>query len=268
MQPKWELNLGVVRGFNLPEWVIVEENRLRKVLLSHCIGPYNDTGTTLGLALYVEGDDLQLGRGGIKVEPFRKNDIGAQIHIRKADWDIGASAYRCFLWQQVETAINACVETLTRKHIELDPGRLRHDLNLAKAEFCGRDSDLSTPNVALAKEVISVDGEPREEEVSVVVQYQIEGHGRGSDHDKRAAVENLLGNFLEDADLGYCDGGDIGSGTMNVFCFVKPGQGVGKKVIELLRKNNLLDGATIAEEAQGEEQVIWPPDFKGEFQLI
>jgi hypothetical protein len=55
---------------------------------------------------------------------------------------------------------------------------------------------------------------------------------------------------------------------MNVFCFVKPGQDGGKKIIEALRKNNLLEGAVVAETVKGEEAVIWPSDFRGDFQLI
>jgi len=39
MQPKWELNLGAVRGFNLPEKIIAEEHRLRRVLSEHCNCP-------------------------------------------------------------------------------------------------------------------------------------------------------------------------------------------------------------------------------------
>ena len=73
---------------------------------------------------------------------------------------------------------------------------------------------------------------------------------------------------MEEAGLGSCDGGDIGSGAMNIFCLVKPGRNAAKAIIEILRENNFLEGAVIAEGAVGEEKIVWPPDFKGEFQLI
>jgi hypothetical protein len=203
------------------------------------------------------------------LEPFKNNVVCAGVYVREVDWDVPIESFRVFLWTNAAKAIWTCVERLKQDKIQVDESKLKQQLLVVESEFLGGTPE--PEGLATLAEVTTAplnECEDDDEEQRLIVQYQIGGHGGGSNHDKRAAVENLLGEFLEEADLGYCDGGDIGSGTMNVFCFVKPGQDVGKKIIELLRKNSLLDGSIIAEEIQGEEQVIWPPDFKGEFQLI
>jgi len=272
MQPKWELNLGAVRGFNLPEWIIAEEHRLRRALSEHCNGPYNEAGTNLGLALYVEGDNQPLDRGGIKIEPFKKNYIGARIFVRKADWSTDASSYRSFLWQNVEKAIWDCVETLEKKQVSLDVDRLRRDLSLVESEFLGVGLESKSRSNGLESAAIK-DEEPFDETSEnemdrIVIQYQIEGHGNGQDHDKRVAVENLLEECLSEGDLGNCDGGDIGSGTMNVFCFVSDAQKARESIIRSLRSSGYLDGAVIQETVKGVEKVVWPSDFVGEFSVV
>jgi hypothetical protein len=45
-------------------------------------------------------------------------------------------------------------------------------------------------------------------------------HGSTADLDKRVAVEELMNEGLGWTGLGHCDGGDIGSGTMKIFCYV------------------------------------------------
>lgn len=56
----------------------------------------------------------------------------------------------------------------------------------------------------------------RSEVRSIVIQYKIEGHGSSPDLEKRVAVEELMNERLGWTGLGHCDGGDIGSGTMNI----------------------------------------------------
>jgi len=272
MEPKWELNLGAVRGFNLPEKIIVEEHRLRRALSEQCNGPYNEAGTNLGLALYVEGDNQPIGRGGIKIEPFKNNYIGARISVRKADWNTDAPTYRRFLWQNVEKAIWGCVETLDKKQVSVDMDRLRGDLSRVEEAFLGADLESKSRSSSLEpaeiKGEVSFDETSEDEMDRIVVQYRIEGHGNGQDHDKRVAVENLLDECLSEGDLGNCDGGDIGSGTMNVFCFVSDAKKAREPILQTLRDNGFLDGAVIQETVKGEEKVVWPPDYTGEFSVI
>ncbi len=58
--------------------------------------------------------------------------------------------------------------------------------------------------------------------------------------------------------LGYCDGGDIGSGDMNVCCLVVDPFVALNIVVGSLRQNNCLEGATITIETEGDDQVLWP----------
>jgi hypothetical protein len=250
----------------------LQKHRLRRALSEHCNGPYNEAGTNLGLALYVEGDNQPLDRGGIKIEPFKKNYIGARIFVRKADWNTSAPAYRRFLWLNVERAIWGCVEALDQKRVSMDVDRLRRDLSLVERQFVGINVESkSGPNSleAAANQALPSSAElPDDEMDRIVIQYRIEGHGNGQDHDKRVTVENLLEECLSESGLGNCDGGDIGSGTMNVFCFVSDTEKARESILQTLRNNGLLDGAVIQETVKGKEKVVWPPDYVGEFSLI
>jgi hypothetical protein len=270
MEKQWSLEfLESYRGLDIPSGVLAERTRLNVLLMRHCQGPYDKGDTKFGVGLYLEG---AIGRpfdfGGIRLECPKVGPIYGKIYVRKTDWDVPLASYRQFLWTNLESAILACVSKLKKRKAVVEEERLRDELAVVKSEFLRDDFKSGALDPAVKTEAMPVDNFAKDENDRLIVQYRIEGHGRGSDHDKRVAVENLLGEFLEKADLGYCDGGDIGSGTMNVFCFVKTGQAVGKKIIEVLRKNNLLEGATIAKTVKGEERIIWPPDFKGEFQII
>jgi len=99
----------------------------------------------------------------------------------------------------------------------------------------------------------------------LVIQYQVEGMGRTTDLHKRTRVEGAMNECLGWRGLGHCDGGEIGSGTMNVFCFVVNVKTAIPHVLEELRKNELLEGAVVA---VGDPQtVVWPRDFSGTFEI-
>jgi hypothetical protein len=270
MTAQWAFRFGRIYGVEVPDAIRADDIRLKDLLEQYCQGPYDETGVQIGLGVYFEGGGVALKKFGVRVDPFGKDIVSAGIYLKREEWDRPIEEYRRLLWRKVVDAINGCLEKLEKKQIPFDSEMLHKNLLSVESSYLG-----VPPNVEMFKEATddlenSVAEEDEDSEGNrVVVQYRIECHGRGSDHDKRVVVENLLGEFLEEADLGYCDGGDIGSGTMNVFCFVKPGKDVGKKVIEVLRKNNLLEGAVIAEtDDEGGERVAWPPDFKGDFQLI
>jgi hypothetical protein len=271
MDKQWTLELlESYRGMNIPGTVLSEREQLNALLAKHCRGPYDTEETEFGLGTFVEG---AVGRpfdfGGIRLECKKTGPIYGKIYVRKTNWDVPLALYRKFLWTNVESAILACVSKLKKRKTSVDEEKLRSHLRLVEAEFLSDDLKSGALDPRANAEAMSVDKHAMDERRRIVVQYRIQGNGSGSDHDKRVEVENVLGEFLEAGDLGYCDGGDIGNGTMNVYCFVKPRQGVGKKIVELLSTNNLLESAVIAEtDGEGEEQVIWPPDFQGEFQLI
>lgn len=70
----------------------------------------------------------------------------------------------------------------------------------------------------------------------IVVQYRVAGFGGPDDLSKRHRIEDLLGQALESADIGSCDGGDIGSDRRSAE----------EQVVCTLRSHKLLDGAVIA----------------------
>jgi hypothetical protein len=106
--------------------------------------------------------------------------------------------------------------------------------------------------------------------VQLVVQYQIDGMGSVDDLDQRQRVEEVLGECLASTGNGYCDGGDIGSGTMNVFCYVVVPKLAIDSVRTALESEQFIAGATIAvRNEEGETyDVPWPVGFDGEFALM
>jgi predicted DNA-binding WGR domain protein len=63
------------------------------------------------------------------------------------------------------------------------------------------------------------------------IEYMVDGFGTEEDLDKRHRLEEMMDDFLGWSGLGYCDGGSIGSGTMEVGCVVVDFE-IAKKAIE------------------------------------
>ena len=103
------------------------------------------------------------------------------------------------------------------------------------------------------------------EEHIVLVQYQVDGWGTPEDLDRRYIIENLLNEVLGWTGNGNCDGGDIGSGTMNVCSLVVNPYLASRSIVEELRKNNLLEGAVIALERENSFEVLYPENYDKEF---
>jgi hypothetical protein len=82
----------------------------------------------------------------------------------------------------------------------------------------------------------------------LLIQYAISGMGTGKDLDKRHALENRMNETLGWTGLGYCDGGSIGSGTMDVCCFVVDFK-IAQRVVEKdLKKTEFADYSRIYDE--------------------
>jgi len=261
-QPLWE---------DVPEKVRSEGKHLAGILKRIFDTPADVADVRIAINLYLEGrkpSQIPFGSTKVRLDKPIKNIAGARISIGKSEWSMSVATFRQCLWDLVEKALKGCLATLENRGttLEIDEGFLR-DLAQAKAEFLPQGLSSTEPRGTQA--VLAVQHEEPDDKRRLIIQYRIRDHGDAHDLDKRHEIEELLGQFLQRADLGFCDGGDIGSGTMNIFCFVKPKRGVGTKIIEVLRMNNRLEGAVVAETVdEGEEQVTWPPDFKGEFQLI
>jgi len=99
----------------------------------------------------------------------------------------------------------------------------------------------------------------------LVIQYQVDEMGDADDLGKREKVEHLMNECLGWSGLGFCDGCDIGSGTMNVFCFVVDAKKAAPHVVEQLKVNGLIDRAVVAIGMR--PKVVWPAEYKKKFSI-
>lgn len=61
---------------------------------------------------------------------------------------------------------------------------------------------------------------PGDEHAVLLIEYRVDGMGTVSDLEKRVRLEDRMNDALGWTGLGHCDGGSMGSGTMEVFCIV------------------------------------------------
>ncbi len=123
------------------------------------------------------------------------------------------------------------------------------------------------------KELISGGYAPVDSEsmAQVVIQYQIKGMGSAKDLNKAQELEDLMNECLGWTGLGHCDGHDIGSGTLKIFCDVVDGLTSEQVVLDALKQAGQLKGATAARrERVGPDDyvVFWPKEFTGDFDLM
>lgn len=100
---------------------------------------------------------------------------------------------------------------------------------------------------------------------TVLIQYRLETWGAPEDLERRHAIEDLMNNQLGWTGLGHCDGGDIGSGTINVCCLVVDAERAAPVMVRILREADQLEGAVIAQELETGFKVLHPADFEGDF---
>jgi hypothetical protein len=70
-----------------------------------------------------------------------------------------------------------------------------------------------------------------DEHFTLMIEYSVNGMGAESDIQKRQRLENRMNETLGWTGLGHCDGGSIGSGTMEVCNFVVD-YDIAKSIIE------------------------------------
>jgi hypothetical protein len=105
----------------------------------------------------------------------------------------------------------------------------------------------------------------RENLPQLVLQYRLEGWGNTVDIDRRDRIEGLMNEALGWTGLGHCDGGDIGSGTINVFCFVVDAQLGLACILEALNGTGELEGLVVAERRDEDYRVVHPAGHVGKF---
>jgi hypothetical protein len=82
----------------------------------------------------------------------------------------------------------------------------------------------------------------------LIIQYSVEGFGAPEDLDKRYALQDRMDETLGWTGLGHCDGGSIGSDSMEVCCLVVDFN-LAKKVIEKdLKRTEFADYTRIYDE--------------------
>jgi len=59
-----------------------------------------------------------------------------------------------------------------------------------------------------------------EDHYTLLIEFTVDGMGTPEDVEKRTRLQDRMNDFLGWNGLGHCDGGSIGSGTMEVCCFV------------------------------------------------
>lgn len=121
----------------------------------------------------------------------------------------------------------------------------------------------------LAEEQLANGYEELEEEnlVEFVLQYNYEDNDIEEALNKRHLVEDLMNECLGWTGNGHCDGGDIGSGTINIFDFVIDVDKALESTLDELSKNNLIEGVKIAFVNDEEDCVVLYPE-DAEFDLI
>ncbi|MBK05673.1 MAG: hypothetical protein CL920_04575 [Deltaproteobacteria bacterium] len=109
---------------------------------------------------------------------------------------------------------------------------------------------------------------PEEAFSSLSIQYAVEGWGEHGELDKRDEVEHELNECLGWTGNGSCDGGDIGSGTINLFCDVLDPVLATKTIVDSLTMAGLLPGVLIVLSGEDGCDVLWPENYEGSFSIV
>jgi hypothetical protein len=147
-----------------------------------------------------------------------------------------------------------------------------HTIHWGRVGSIGENKDLPSSLLKNAKRAIQKEIQARRDEGyaerknlhGLLIQYRLDNWGNTTDLDRRHKIEDLMNECLGWTGLGHCDGGDIGSGTINIFCFVVDPYAAIVPIVANLRKHGELAGATIALEREDSFEVLYPEDFRGE----
>ena len=86
----------------------------------------------------------------------------------------------------------------------------------------------------------------------------------------RHTTEEFINEDLGWTGLGFCDGGDIGSGEMNIFCYVvDPHLACETILLDLDEPDERYIGTVIAYRDHDEQyHVLWPRDSTDKFSVL
>ena len=98
-----------------------------------------------------------------------------------------------------------------------------------------------------------------DDQATLLIEYPVDGMGTTKDLDKRHKLEERMNETLGWTGLGNCDGGSMGSGTMEVCCFVVDFK-IAKRVIEEdLKDTKFGDYSRIFDESVDPPPVLTKP---------
>ncbi|MDJ0946528.1 MAG: hypothetical protein QNJ30_24015 [Kiloniellales bacterium] len=99
---------------------------------------------------------------------------------------------------------------------------------------------------------------------TVIVEYRIGTWEREEEVEahleRRYEIQDLMDNALGWTGLGHCDGGSIGSGTMEVCCLVVDAKIAAPVMVQALKKAGQLEGAVIARERDDGFEALYPSE--------
>lgn len=111
---------------------------------------------------------------------------------------------------------------------------------------------------------------PIEDHWTLTIQQRMTGDN-AADLDHRNELIDKLNNMLGWIGAGHVDGGDIGSGTVNIFANIVSPDQTSPAVLEWLRETGELSKSVVAIDYPDESEptsVIWPEDFEGQFSIL
>lgn len=161
---------------------------------------------------------------------------------------IKATANNVYYWEIWQTNVNLVIHEGT-------VGNVGHQsqINIEISQQPQKMSDLAQQVIVKGYKIVSID-----DLTDIVIQYQIDGFGAEHDLNKRIQIQHLMDQCLGWTGNGHCDGGDIGSGTMNIFCYVIAVEKAVATVKAELEKYGYLNGAVIAIEKEDEYIAVYP----------
>jgi hypothetical protein len=98
-----------------------------------------------------------------------------------------------------------------------------------------------------------------DDHATLLIEYPIKGMGTVKDLSKRHALEDRMNETLGWTGLGNCDGGSIGSGTMDVCCLVVDFKIARRVIKEDLQNTTFADYSRIYDERVDPPPVLTPP---------
>ncbi|WP_088292303.1 hypothetical protein [Bacillus mycoides] len=106
-----------------------------------------------------------------------------------------------------------------------------------------------------------------EELIEFVLQYEYTDDQLEEALEKRQQVQEIMDEVLGWSGNGHCDGGDIGSGTINIFTFVIDVDKALETTLDELGNQQLLDGVKMAYVNDDDNYIQVYPN-EGEFNLL